>query len=128
MKYSDKVMDHYNNPRNAGAFDESDVDVGTGTIGSPMCGDVLRIQIRVGEGERIIGVRFKSFGCGAGIASASWAAEWLEGKTLTEAETLVNATIACDLELPSIKVHCSVLAERAVRAAIQDYREKNRVS
>ena len=124
MAYSDKVLDHYENPRNVGTFakDEGD-DVGTGLVGAPACGDVMRLQIKVKDG-RIEDAKFKTFGCGSAIASSSLVTEWVKGKTLDEAETLKNTQIAEHLALPPVKIHCSVLAEDAIKAAIKDYRAK----
>jgi nitrogen fixation NifU-like protein len=125
MAYSDKVLDHYENPRNVGTFakDEGE-DVGTGLVGAPACGDVMRLQIKVKDG-RIEDAKFKTFGCGSAIASSSLATEWVKGKTLDEAETIKNTMIAQHLSLPPVKIHCSVLAEDAIKAAIRDYREKH---
>ena len=125
MAYSDKVLDHYENPRNVGTFakDETE-DVGTGLVGAPACGDVMRLQIKVKDG-RIEDAKFKTFGCGSAIASSSLATEWVKGKTLDEAETIKNTMIAQHLSLPPVKIHCSVLAEDAIKAAIKDYREKH---
>ena len=125
MAYSDKVLDHYENPRNVGTFakDEGE-DVGTGLVGAPACGDVMRLQIKVKDG-RIEDAKFKTFGCGSAIASSSLATEWVKGKTLDEAETIKNTMIAQHLSLPPVKIHCSVLAEDAIKAAIKDYREKH---
>ena len=123
MAYSDKVIDHYNNPRNVGSFDKSKLDVGTGVVGAPECGDVMKLQIQV-EGDRIVDAKFKTFGCGSAIASSSLATEWIKGKTLEEAEKLVNSQIAEELNLPPVKIHCSVLAEDAIKSAIEDFRRK----
>ena len=123
MAYSDKVLDHYNHPRNVGALDKARADVGTGVVGAPECGDVMKLQIQV-EGDRIVDAKFKTFGCGSAIASSSLATEWLKGKTLSEAETIRNTEIVEELSLPPVKIHCSVLAEDAIKAAIQDYRGK----
>ncbi len=124
MAYSDKVMDHYENPRNVGSFDKEEKDVGTGMVGAPACGDVMRLQIKVGENGVIEDARFKTYGCGSAIASSSLVTEWVKGKTLEEALTIKNAEIAEELALPPVKIHCSVLAEDAIRAAIEDYRAK----
>ena len=125
MAYSDKVLDHYENPRNVGTFDKNEAeDVGTGLVGAPACGDVMRLQIKVKDG-RIEDAKFKTFGCGSAIASSSLATEWVKGKTLDEAETIKNTMIAQHLSLPPVKIHCSVLAEDAIKAAIKDYREKH---
>ena len=123
MAYSDKVIDHYNNPRNVGSFDKSKLDVGTGVVGAPECGDVMKLQIQV-EGDRIVDAKFKTFGCGSAIASSSLATEWIKGKTLDEAMEIRNTQIVEELSLPPVKIHCSVLAEDAIKSAIQDYRSK----
>ncbi len=123
MAYSDKVLDHYNNPRNVGAMDKSSEDVGTGVVGAPECGDVMKLQIQV-EGDRIVDAKFKTFGCGSAIASSSLATEWVKGKTLAEAEGIRNTEIVEELSLPPVKIHCSVLAEDAIKAAIADYKQK----
>ena len=126
MAYSDKVLDHYNNPRNVGALDKRDPNVGTGMVGAPECGDVMKLQLRVDPGTGIIeDARFKTFGCGSAIASSSLATEWLKGKTLDQALTIKNTDIVNELSLPPVKIHCSVLAEDAIRAAIADYQKKN---
>ncbi len=125
MTYSDKVLDHYHHPRNIGSFDRKDEHVGTGIVGAPECGDVLKLQIKVDENERIVDARFKTFGCGSAIASSSLATEWVKGKTLDEAETIKNTDIARELSLPPVKIHCSVLAEDAIRAAIADLKRKS---
>ncbi len=125
MPYSDKILDHYNNPRNVGSFDASDPNVGTGLVGAPECGDVMKLQIKVNPQTGIIeDARFKTFGCGSAIASSSLATEWLKGKTLDEAMAIRNTQIVEELALPPVKVHCSVLAEDAIKAAIRNYREK----
>jgi nitrogen fixation NifU-like protein len=126
MSYSEKLVDHFENPRNVGALDEHDPNVGTGTIGSPICGDVMKLQIRVDGHERIVDVKFKTFGCASAIASGSLATEWLMGRSLEEALQIKDANIAQELDLPPPKVHCSVLAEDAIRAAIEDLRRKTR--
>ena len=124
MAYSDKVIDHYSNPKNVGTLDKSKPSVGTGLVGAPECGDVMRLQIEV-EGNKIIDAKFKTFGCGSAIASSSLATEWLKGKSLDEAISIDNMSIVEDLNLPPVKIHCSVLAEDAIKAAINDYRKKN---
>ena len=124
MVYSEKLVDHFENPRNVGSLDENDPNVGTGTIGSPICGDVMKLQIRVDEHQKIVKVKFKTFGCASAIASGSLATEWLMGRTLDEALDIRNANIAKELDLPEVKVHCSVLAEDAIRAAVDDLRGK----
>ena len=123
MAYSDKVIDHYENPRNVGKFLEDDT-IGTGMVGAPACGDVMRLQIKVEEGI-ITDARFKTYGCGSAIASSSLVTEWIKGKTLNEAGTITNSSIAEELALPPVKIHCSILAEDAVKAAINDYRGKH---
>ena len=125
MAYSDKVIDHYENPRNVGSFEKGDESVGTGMVGAPACGDVMKLQIKVGADGRIEDARFKTYGCGSAIASSSLVTEWVKGKTLDEAETIKNTMIAQHLSLPPVKIHCSVLAEDAIKAAIQDYRAKH---
>ncbi|HLT04623.1 MULTISPECIES: Fe-S cluster assembly scaffold IscU [Pseudomonas] len=124
MAYSDKVIDHYENPRNVGKFDAEDPDVGTGMVGAPACGDVMRLQIKVNEAGVIEDAKFKTYGCGSAIASSSLATEWMKGKTLDEAEALKNTMIAEELALPPVKIHCSVLAEDAIKAAVRDYKHK----
>jgi len=124
MAYSDKVVDHYQNPRNVGSMDVNLRDVGTGIVGAPECGDVMKLQIRVDENDRIIDAKFKTFGCGSAIASSSLATEWVKGRTLDEALQLKNTDIVNELALPPVKIHCSVLAEDAVRAAIADVKSK----
>lgn len=124
MAYSDKVMDHYENPRNVGTFENDDTDVGTGMVGAPACGDVMRLQIKVNESGVIEDARFKTYGCGSAIASSSLLTEWVKGKTLDEAGEIKNSQIAEELALPPVKVHCSVLAEDAIKAAISDYKSK----
>jgi len=126
MPYSDKLMDHFNNPRNVGSLDKNDANVGTGIVGAPECGDVLKLQIEVDRDGRITDAKFKTFGCGSAIAASSLATEWLKGQTVEEATELRNTEIAEELSLPPVKVHCSVLAEDAVKAAIEDWRKKNR--
>lgn len=124
MAYSDKVIEHYENPRNVGTLDKDAPDVGTGLVGAPACGDVMRLQIRVGEDGVIEDARFKTFGCGSAIASSSLATEWIKGKSIDEAEKLANSQIAEELNLPPVKIHCSVLAEDAIKSAIEDFRKK----
>jgi nitrogen fixation NifU-like protein len=124
MVYSQKVVDHFENPRNVGSLDPDDPNVGTGVVGSPACGDVLKFQIRVDENRRIVEARFKTFGCGSAIASSSLATEWIRGRTLEEALALRNTDIVRELALPPVKVHCSVLAEDAIRAAVANLMEK----
>jgi nitrogen fixation NifU-like protein len=124
MSYSNKVLDHYENPRNVGKFNDSDLNVGTGMVGAPACGDVMRLQIKVNEEGVIEDARFKTYGCGSAIASSSLVTEWLKGKTLDEAAKIRNTDIAQELSLPPVKIHCSVLAEDAVKAAIQDFKSK----
>lgn len=126
MAYSDKVVDHYENPRNVGALDKNDAHVGTGMVGAPACGDVMKLQIKVGDSGVIEDAKFKTYGCGSAIASSSLVTEWLKGKTLDEAQQIKNSDIAEELELPPVKIHCSVLAEDAIKAAISDYRSKNK--
>lgn len=124
MAYSDKVLDHYENPRNVGSFDKADQTVGTGMVGAPACGDVMKLQIKVNEQGVIEDARFKTYGCGSAIASSSLLTEWVKGKTLEEASKIKNSEIAEELALPPVKVHCSVLAEDAIKAAIADYQAK----
>ncbi|MDO4700798.1 MAG: Fe-S cluster assembly scaffold IscU [Moraxella sp.] len=124
MAYSDKVIDHYENPRNVGNLDKNAKNVGTGMVGAPACGDVMRLQIQVGDDGIIEDARFKTYGCGSAIASSSLVTEWLKGKTLDEAAAIKNKDIAEELALPPVKVHCSVLAEDAIKAAIEDYQAK----
>jgi len=124
MAYSDKVLDHYENPRNVGKFDANDLDIGTGMVGAPACGDVMKLQIKVQDGI-ITDAKFKTYGCGSAIASSSLVTEWVKGKTLDEAGTIKNSQIAQELALPPVKIHCSILAEDAIKAAIADYREKH---
>lgn len=124
MAYSDKVLDHYQNPKNVGTLDKNKPNVGTGLVGAPECGDVMRLQIEVNEGV-ITDAKFKTFGCGSAIASSSLATEWLKGKSIDEAVTIDNMTIVEELNLPPVKIHCSVLAEDAIKSAINDYRKKN---
>ena len=124
MAYSEKVIDHYENPRNVGKMDAEDPDVGTGMVGAPACGDVMRLQIKVNEAGVIEDAKFKTFGCGSAIASSSLATEWMKGKTLDEAVTISNTQLAEELALPPVKIHCSVLAEDAIKAAVRDYKQK----
>lgn len=124
MAYSKEVLDHYENPRNVGTLDKKALDVGTGLVGAPACGDVMRLQIKVDENGVIKEARFKTYGCGSAIAASSLATEWLKGMTLEEAKEVKNKDIATHLSLPPVKIHCSVLAEDAIRAAIEDYKEK----
>lgn len=124
MAYSEKLIDHYENPRNIGSFDKAAEDVGTGLVGAPACGDVMKLQIKVGPDGLIEDAKFKTFGCGSAIASSSLVTEWVKGKTIDEAETIKNTDIARHLALPPVKIHCSVLAEDAIKAAIADYRAK----
>jgi len=125
MAYSEKVVDHYENPRNVGAFDKNDDDVGTGMVGAPACGDVMKLQIRVGKDGTIEDARFKTYGCGSAIASSSLVTEWVKGKTLEQAAEIRNTQIAEELCLPPVKIHCSILAEDAIKAAVADYRKKH---
>ena len=124
MAYSDKVLDHYENPRNVGTFDKSDSKVGTGMVGAPACGDVMKLQIKVSDDGIIEDAKFKTYGCGSAIASSSLLTEWVKGKSLTEASLIKNSDIAEELALPPVKIHCSVLAEDAITAAIDDYKTK----
>lgn len=125
MAYSDKVLDHYENPRNVGTFDKGDDKVGTGMVGAPACGDVMKLQIRVNDEGIIEDARFKTYGCGSAIASSSLVTEWVKGKTLDEALTIRNTQIAEELALPPVKIHCSILAEDAIKAAVEDYKNKH---
>jgi len=126
MAYSPQVVDHYENPRNVGKFDASDNDVGTGLVGAPACGDVLRLQIKVDEATGVItDAKFKTYGCGSAIAASSLVTEWVKGKTLAQAATIKNSEIAQELALPPVKIHCSILAEDAIRSAIEDYKSKH---
>ena len=124
MAYSDELIDHYENPRNIGTLDKDDAGIGTGLVGAPACGDVMRLQIQVAEDGIIEDAKFKTFGCGSAIASSSLVTEWVKGKTLDEAASIKNTDIASHLALPPVKIHCSVLAEDAIKAAVQDYRQK----
>jgi nitrogen fixation NifU-like protein len=125
MAYSEKVIDHYENPRNVGAFDKADPQVGTGMVGAPACGDVMKLQIKVNEAGIIEDARFKTYGCGSAIASSSLVTEWVKGKSLDEAMSIRNTEIAQELALPPVKIHCSILAEDAIKAAVEDYRNKH---
>ena len=125
MAYSEKVIDHYENPRNVGMLDKNDPSVGTGMVGAPACGDVMKLQIKVSDNGMITDAKFKTYGCGSAIASSSLVTEWLKGKTLDEASGIKNIQIAKELDLPPVKIHCSVLAEDAIKAAIIDYRSKS---
>ena len=124
MAYSDKVIDHYNEPRNVGSFDKNDDAIGTGLVGAPECGDVMKLQIKV-ENDQIVDAKFKTFGCGSAIASSSLATEWVKGKSIDEAMSIQNTEIVEELSLPPVKIHCSVLAEDAIKAAISDYKSRN---
>ena len=125
MAYSDKVLDHYENPRNVGTLDKNDPNVGTGMVGAPACGDVMKLQIKVNDSGIIEDAKFKTYGCGSAIASSSLVTEWLKGKTLDQAAEIKNSAIAEELALPPVKIHCSVLAEDAIKAAVADYKEKH---
>jgi len=125
MAYSDKVVDHYENPRNVGKMNADDLDVGTGMVGAPACGDVMRLQIKVNDEGVIEDAKFKTYGCGSAIASSSLLTEWVKGQSIDQAETIKNIAIAEELALPPVKIHCSVLAEDAIKAAVNDYRDKN---
>jgi nitrogen fixation NifU-like protein len=126
MAYSDKVLDHFENPKNIGSFDKNDTNVGTGLVGAPECGDVMKLQIKV-EDNKIVDTKFKTFGCGSAIATSSLATEWVKGKTLDEAMTVTNTELVEELSLPPVKIHCSVLAEDAIKSAIKDYKQKNEI-
>ena len=127
MAYSEKVIDHYSDPRNVGSLDKSDENVGTGLVGAPECGDVMKLQIQVDpETEEIVDAKFKTFGCGSAIASSSLATEWVKGKSIDEAMSIQNTEIVEELSLPPVKIHCSVLAEDAIKAAISDYKKRNK--
>ncbi len=128
MAYGDKVLDHYENPRNVGTMDKNDPSVGTGLVGAPACGDVMRLQIRIADNGQIEDAKFKTFGCGSAIASSSLVTEWVKGKSVDEAMTISNKQIAKELALPPVKIHCSVLAEDAIRAAIADWRKKKGIA
>ncbi len=125
MAYSEKVLDHYENPRNVGSLDVNDVNVGTGMVGAPACGDVMRLQIKVNEAGIIEDAKFKTYGCGSAIASSSLVTEWVKGKTLDQAMDIKNTAIAEELALPPVKIHCSILAEDAIKAAVEDYKKKH---
>jgi len=125
MAYSDKVIDHYENPRNVGSFDKGDASVGTGMVGAPACGDVMKLQIKVNKAGVIEDAKFKTYGCGSAIASSSLVTEWVKGKTLDEAMQIKNTRIAEELALPPVKIHCSILAEDAIKAAVEDYKKKH---
>ena len=127
MAYSDKVIEHYERPRNIGSLDSGNKSVGTSLVGAPECGDVMKLQIQVDENENIIDAKFKTFGCGSAIASSSLATEWVKGKSLDEAHSIQNTHIVEELSLPPVKIHCSVLAEDAIKGAIHDYRKKNKI-
>ena len=128
MAYSDKVVDHYENPRNVGSFDKDDPSVGTGLVGAPACGDVMKLQIRVGADGVIEDAKFKTYGCGSAIASSSLVTEWVKGKTLDEAMSIKNTQIAEELALPPVKIHCSILAEDAIKAAVADYKQRHGIA
>ncbi|KAB2970270.1 MULTISPECIES: Fe-S cluster assembly scaffold IscU [Zoogloea] len=125
MAYSEKVLDHYENPRNVGAFGKEDEDVGTGMVGAPACGDVMKLQIKVGKDGIIEDAKFKTYGCGSAIASSSLVTEWVKGKSLDQALEIKNTAIAEELALPPVKIHCSILAEDAIKAAVEDYKKKH---
>ena len=125
MAYSDKVVQHFENPKNIGSFDKSDPSIGTGLVGAPECGDVMKLQIKVDDNDKIVDAKFKTFGCGSAIASSSLATEWVKGKSIDEASSIQNTHIVKELSLPPVKIHCSVLAEDAIKGAIDDYRKKN---
>lgn len=125
MAYSEKVLDHYENPRNVGSFPKEDTDVGTGMVGAPACGDVMKLQIKVDDNGIISDAKFKTYGCGSAIASSSLVTEWIKGKTLSQAAEIKNTQIASELALPPVKIHCSILAEDAIKAAIKDYQDKH---
>jgi nitrogen fixation NifU-like protein len=125
MAYSDKVLDHYENPRNVGSFSKDDPEIGTGMVGAPACGDVMKLQIKVNEEGIITDAKFKTYGCGSAIASSSLATEWLKGRSLEQAGEIKNSDIATELALPPVKIHCSILAEDAIKAAVKDYKKKH---
>ena len=127
MAYSEKVIEHYERPRNVGSLDSGDNSVGTGLVGAPECGDVMKLQIKVGKDGTIVDAKFKTFGCGSAIASSSLATEWVKGKSIDEANTIQNVDIVEELSLPPVKIHCSVLAEDAIKGAINDYKKKNNI-
>lgn len=124
MAYSDKLLDHYENPKNVGSFEKSEKNIGTGLVGAPACGDVMKLQIKVSDDGLIEDAKFKTFGCGSAIASSSLATEWIKGKKIEEADKITNKEIAQELSLPPVKIHCSVLAEEAIKAAIKDFKDK----
>jgi len=124
MQYSEKILEHFNNPRNVGTLDSADPNVGTGLVGAPACGDVMRLQLKISDAGIIEDARFKTFGCGSAIASSSLVSEWVKGKTLEQAESISNKAVAQELSLPPVKIHCSVLAEDAIKAAIEDFKQK----
>jgi len=128
MAYSEKVVDHYENPRNVGSLNSTDNNVGTGLVGAPECGDVMKLQIEVDENQKIIDAKFKTFGCGSAIAASSLATEWVKNKSINDALSLSNVEIVDELSLPPVKIHCSVLAEDAIKAAIEDYKQKNDIN
>ena len=128
MAYSEKVVDHYENPRNVGSLNSTDNNVGTGLVGAPECGDVMKLQIEVDENQKIIDAKFKTFGCGSAIAASSLATEWVKDKSIDDALSLSNVEIVDELSLPPVKIHCSVLAEDAIKAAIEDYKQKNDIN
>tara|TARA_A100001234_G_C12636706_1_gene390340 strand:- start:1974 stop:2360 length:387 start_codon:yes stop_codon:yes gene_type:complete len=128
MAYSEKVVDHYENPRNVGSLNSTDNNVGTGLVGAPECGDVMKLQIEVDENQKIIDAKFKTFGCGSAIAASSLATEWVKNKSIDDALSLSNVEIVDELSLPPVKIHCSVLAEDAIKAAIEDYKQKNDIN
>jgi len=125
VAYSEKVIDHYENPRNVGSFNKDDSDIGTGMVGAPACGDVMKLQIKVSDQGIITDAKFKTYGCGSAIASSSLVTEWVKGRTLDEAQQIRNSEIATELALPPVKIHCSILAEDAIKAAIEDYKKKH---
>ncbi len=127
MSYANKVVDHFENPRNVGSLDKDSLDVGTGLVGAPACGDVMKLQIKVGDDGKISDAKFKTFGCGSAIAASSLATDWVTGKSISEAEGISNVEIVEELSLPPVKIHCSVLAEDAIKAAIGDYKKKNNI-
>lgn len=124
MAYSEKVIDHYENPRNVGGFDKNDPSIATGMVGAPACGDVMKLQLKIGEGGVIEDAKFKTYGCGSAIASSSLVTEWVKGKTIDQATEISNVEIAEELALPPVKIHCSILAEDAIKAAVEDYKSK----
>ena len=128
MAYSDKVVAHFENPKNIGSFDKNDPTIGTGLVGAPECGDVMKLQIKVDDNDKIVDAKFKTFGCGSAIASSSLATEWVKGKTIDEASTIQNTEIVEELSLPPVKIHCSVLAEDAIKGAIADYKNKHGIN